>query len=102
YDYDEICFLTECNFRRIPEPRDDEDEYAAGAWFSVGENDIFPEEFRRFLIGRKEVRQMFLEIHGDIFDVTFWREMQDKQRRGEIVDVFPYRRKKRFLSRESE
>ncbi|MEL7021898.1 MAG: bifunctional isocitrate dehydrogenase kinase/phosphatase, partial [Bacteroidota bacterium] len=48
YDYDEIGFLTDYNFRVIPEARTEEEEMSATPWYSVGENDIFPEEFRRF------------------------------------------------------
>jgi len=99
YDYDEICFLTDCNFRVIPEPRTYEEEMSDTPWYSVGENDIFPEEFRRFLIGNRMVRNLFFKLHGDIFDVKFWKDMQEKQFRGEIVDVFPYRRKQRFRNR---
>ncbi len=96
YDYDEICFLTDCNFRRIPEPRDYYQEYASEAWYSVNENDIFPEEFRKFLIGHNHIRKMFDDLHGDIFDVKFWKEMQNRINAGEVVDVFPYRRRRRF------
>ncbi len=102
YDYDEIVFLTECNFRRIPEPRDYYEEYASEAWYAVGENDIFPEEFRKFLIGHNHIRKMFYELHGDIFDVKFWKEMQKRINNGEIVDIFPYRRRKRFINQNKE
>ncbi|MEH0157625.1 isocitrate dehydrogenase kinase/phosphatase-domain containing protein [Limibacter armeniacum] len=94
YDYDEICFLTDCNFRHLPIARNDEDEYAAE--FSVGPNDIFPEEFKRFLIGKPEVRNIFFELHSDLFTVKFWVGLQKQLRKGKVVDVFPYRRKKRF------
>jgi len=96
YDYDEICFLTQCCFRRIPEPASYEEELACEPYFSVGENDIFPEEFRQFLIGYEAIRALFFQLHDDIFDVKFWKQMQDRINRGEVVDVFPYRRKKRF------
>lgn len=96
YDYDEIVFLTDCNFRRIPEPRNFEDEMASEPWYSVGPNDIFPEEFTRFLIGRKDIRDMFFQLHGDMYDIDFWQETQEKLRRGEIVDVFPYHQRLRF------
>ncbi len=99
YDYDEICFLTDCNFRVIPEARTYEEEMSDTPWYSVAENDIFPEEFRRFLIGNRMVRNLFFKLHGDIFDVKFWKDMQEKQFRGEIVDVFPYRRQQRFQNR---
>ncbi len=99
YDYDEICFVTDCNFRIIPDARTEEEEMSATPWYSVGENDIFPEEFRRFLIGRREVRAMFDELHEDIFDVKLWKRMQALQHKGIVVDVFPYRRHQRFRSR---
>lgn len=96
YDYDEICFLTDCNFRRIPEPRDYYEEYASEAWYSVGPNDIFPEEFRKFLIGHRHIRQLFYRLHNDIFDTKFWKGMQKRLNAGEVADFFPYRRRKRF------
>ena len=96
YDYDEIVFLTDCVFRKIPEPRSYEDEWASEPWYSVGENDIFPEEFSKFLIGRSDVRKMFLEKHADLYDVKYWQDVQERLRNGEIVTVFPYRKRLRF------
>ncbi len=49
YDYDELSFLLDCNFRDMPQPTTHEQEMAAEPWFSVRENDIFPEEFPNFL-----------------------------------------------------
>jgi len=91
YDYDELCLLTECNFRHIPVARHEEDELSAEPWFSVGEHDIFPEEFRAFLALPGAAGRAFMETHGDLLTVDFWRGMQDLARRGEIVDIFPYR-----------
>ncbi|MCB0567915.1 MAG: bifunctional isocitrate dehydrogenase kinase/phosphatase [Phaeodactylibacter sp.] len=96
YDYDEIGFLTDYNFRRIPEPRDYYDELSSEPWYSVGSNDVFPEEFPRFLIGRQDIRELFYKLHGDLYDVTFWRKVQERLRAGEIFDVFPYRQRLRF------
>ncbi len=96
YDYDEIGFLTDYNFRRIPEPRDYYDELSSEPWYSVGPNDVFPEEFPRFLIGRQDIRELFYKLHGDLYEVTFWRGVQERLRRGEIFDVFPYRQRLRF------
>src|SRR6476646_7259756 len=92
YDYDELCLLSECRFRRIPPPTTYEDEFAAEPWFSVGENDVFPEEFHAFLVPPGEVREAFLEAHGDLLDVAFWHRVQQRLGAGEVVDVFPYRR----------
>jgi len=96
YDYDEIGFLTDYNFRKIPESRNYEDEMSADPWYSVGPNDVFPEEFPKFLIGRPEILKIFYDYHGDLFEVDWWQNVQKQLKKGEIVDVFPYRRRLRF------
>jgi isocitrate dehydrogenase kinase/phosphatase len=92
YDYDELCLLSECRFRRIPQPTSIEEEFAAEPWFFVGEQDVFPEEFRAFLVPPGSVRDAFLESHDDLLDVEFWQGVQRRLASGEVVDVFPYRR----------
>ena len=72
YDYDELCLLSECRFRRIPVPTSIEEEFAAEPWFHVGEHDVFPEEFQAFLAPPGAVREAFLAAHGDLLDVAFW------------------------------
>lgn len=96
YDYDEICFITDCNFRRIPEASRYEDELSSEPWYSVGVMDVFPEEFPRFLIGRSEIRDIFFRRHGNLYDVTYWTAVQERLRQGEIFDFYPYRRRLRF------
>src|SRR6267143_2409875 len=91
YDYDELCFLTDCNFRDMPQPTTPEQEMAAEPWFSVRENDIFPEEFPQFLRLPDPARASLLERHADLFRPEFWRGMQKKFRAGEIPEVFPYK-----------
>jgi isocitrate dehydrogenase kinase/phosphatase len=96
YDYDEIGFLTDYIFRVIPEPRDEIEEMSATPYYHVGPVDIFPEEFPRFLIGNPVWRDLFYKLHGDLYQVGFWRDMQDRLRRQEIVEVYPYRSNQRF------
>lgn len=96
YDYDEICYLEEMNFREIPEPRTPEEEMSADVWYSVGPYDVFPEEFRKFLFGRRNIKQLFTDLHGELFAAPYWRSLQEDIKAGEIKNVFPYRRKKRF------
>ena len=45
YDYDEICLLTECNFRTLPEPRTEDEVMAAEPWFSSGPTTSSPRSF---------------------------------------------------------
>lgn len=94
YDYDEICFLTEVNFRYIPEPRYPEDEMASEPWYSVGANDVFPEEFPRFLFADIQQRRLFARLHGELYDADYWKGLQDAIRQGKVIDVFPYRRQR--------
>lgn len=90
YDYDELCLLEQCQFRRLPPSRVPEDELEAEPWFSVGEDDVFPEEFRRFLGMGGELRATFERHHSDLFTVEFWKGLQERHRAGDLVDVFPY------------
>lgn len=93
YDYDEISYLTEVNFRRIPPARYPEDEMASEPWYSVGPNDVFPEEFPVFLFSDIKLRRMFSQMHGDLYTAEYWQGLQEAIRAGKVIDVFPYRRK---------
>ncbi len=95
YDYDEIGFLTDVNFRELPAGTD-EDMEGSEPSFYVGENDVFPEEFLTFMGLRGAAREGFLERHSDLLDVRFWLDTQRRERAGEIVDVFPYPREARL------
>jgi isocitrate dehydrogenase kinase/phosphatase len=96
YDYDEIEYITDCNFRRVPEPRNEEDEMSGEVWYSVGPKDVFPETFGPFLLGNDAVRQVFMAHHADLLDAGFWQSHQERIRSGYVHDVFPYEREKRF------
>ncbi len=96
YDYDEVAYLTDCNFRKVPEPRTPEDEMASEPWYSVAPNDVFPEEFGTFLLGNPKVRPYFLKYHADLLEPAYWRDKQQRIESGELVDVFPYPEQYRF------
>lgn len=100
YDYDELCLLSDCRFRRIPQATSLEDEFSAEPWFYVGEQDVFPEEFKAFLVPPGRLRDAFLEVHGDLLDTGFWQGVQRRLAAGEVVDVFPYRREARLQRNE--
>ncbi|MGC9561582.1 MAG: bifunctional isocitrate dehydrogenase kinase/phosphatase [Brachymonas sp.] len=97
YDYDEIEYLTDCHFRRVPPPRHEEDELSGEIWYSVGPKDVFPETFGPFLLGNPAVREVFMKHHADLLDPQFWQAHQERIRRGEVLDVFPYEQEKRFM-----
>jgi isocitrate dehydrogenase kinase/phosphatase len=96
YDYDEIANMTDCNFRQIPRPTSLEDEMSAEPYWSVGPNDVFPEQFERFLVAEPHLREIFLEYHRDLTRPEFWLDKQVRLRKGELEDVFPYPQEARF------
>ncbi|MBN3724939.1 bifunctional isocitrate dehydrogenase kinase/phosphatase [Burkholderia sp. Ac-20379] len=99
YDYDEIEYLTDCAVRRVPPPRHEEDEMSDEPWYSVGPRDIFPETYRPFLLGDPRVREAFLAQHPDFFETALWQDSQDRVKRGELPDFFPYDPSLRFCVR---
>jgi isocitrate dehydrogenase kinase/phosphatase len=96
YDYDELCYLTECNFREIPESPYPEMEMSAEPWYTPGPDDVFPEEFATFLLTDARIRKIFLTLHRDLLDPAWWRTRQAVIRSGHYDDVFPYPPNLRF------
>lgn len=99
YDYDEISYMTEVNFRDIPPARYPEDELSHEPWYSVSPEDVFPEEFRHYLCADPAIATLFDEMHAELFHADFWRGLQQRIRAGHIEDVFAYRRRQRFSQR---
>jgi isocitrate dehydrogenase kinase/phosphatase len=96
YDYDEIEYLTDCNFRRVPAPRHEEDEMSGEIWYPVGPRDVFPETFGPFLLGHPGVREIFMKHHADLLDAAYWQGHKERILAGHVHDVFPYDESKRF------
>jgi isocitrate dehydrogenase kinase/phosphatase len=97
YDYDEICKITDCTFRRFPVSDDPYDDLADTPTYGVGPNDIFPEELPRFLGLSRELRAVFDKHHADLFDIEFWRAVQDRLSSGEVIEILPYRRSRSLV-----
>jgi isocitrate dehydrogenase kinase/phosphatase len=90
YDYDELCAITDCHFRDLPQATNMEDEMRGEAWFYVAENDVFPETFIRFLSFTDSQREALLRMHGEILTAQFWRHVQERLKEGEVLEVLPY------------
>jgi len=102
YDYDEIEYLTDCNFRRVPPPRNDDDDMSGEVWRAVGPRDVFPETFGPFLLGNAKVREVFMKHHADLLDAAFWQGHKERIAGGHVHDVFPYDPQRRFVHRHAE
>jgi isocitrate dehydrogenase kinase/phosphatase len=96
YDYDEIEYITDCNFRKVPQARTEEDEMSGEIWYRVGPRDVFPETFGPFLLGKPAIREAFLKHHADLLDAGFWQAHKERIQAGHVYDVFPYDQEKRF------
>jgi isocitrate dehydrogenase kinase/phosphatase len=96
YDYDELTLLTDCNFRKMPASRGYDQEMSSEPWFFVDEHDVFPEEFRTFLGFPEELQHAFEAAHGDLFTPAFWKGIQERIRNGEVIDILPYRPRRRL------
>ncbi|MFT5111480.1 MAG: isocitrate dehydrogenase kinase/phosphatase [Parasphingorhabdus sp.] len=90
YDYDEVQLVTECRFMELPEDDDDFETMRPGAGRLVGPNDIFPEEFIRFLAMDRKLRKIFMHVHSDLMTADYWRDVKHRRLRGEIKQVIPY------------
>ena len=90
YDYDELCRITDCRFRDLPQAETLDDEMRAESWFFVGDNDVFPETFLNFLGFEGRLREVFLDKHGEILRAAWWRALQERLQGGDMVEVLPY------------
>ncbi|MGA2550868.1 MAG: bifunctional isocitrate dehydrogenase kinase/phosphatase [Burkholderiaceae bacterium] len=96
YDYDEIEYMTACNFRVVPLAQTPEQEMASEPWYSVQKNDVFPEEWKTFLLGDPVIREVLMELHPDLFEASFWQALKKRIEGGHIEDVYPYSDAVRF------
>ena len=90
YDYDELCAITDCHFRDLPQATNMEDEMRGEAWFYVADNDVFPETFIRFLSFTDSQKEALLRMHGEVLTAQFWRNVQERLKEGEVLEVLPY------------
>ena len=99
YDYDEIEYMTDCDFRRIPPPLAPEYELSGEAWYTGHKNEVYPEEFGTFLLTRADMRAAFMKYHADLLHPEFWQQTKARIQRGIVEDFFPYPQDTRFKVR---
>ena len=96
YDYDEVVPLTWCRFRDMPAARHHEEEISAEPWFAVNAEDVFPETFLNYLPFSEDQFEAFREHHAELLRGEFWRGVQERIRRGDLLEVMPYVRRPRL------
>ena len=96
YDYDEIEYLVDCNFRRIPPMPPGFDDMSGDVWYPVGPLDVFPEEFATFLLTDPKTRDAFMYHHPDLLEAEWWQARQQEIRTGGLAEVLSYANEDRF------
>jgi len=76
YDYDEICLVSDCVFRDLPQASCEEEETSAEPWFHCGPHDVFPEQWLPFLSIPPALSAVFTQHHADLLTAAWWREQQ--------------------------
>lgn len=92
YDYDEICPMSERVFRTLPKS----DDPFAIDMLSVSPQDVFPEQFEHFIVGKKHLKQILKRLHPELMQPEYWREVQKKAATGAVHHFSPYGEEKRF------
>jgi isocitrate dehydrogenase kinase/phosphatase len=96
YDYDEITYMNEVNFREKPKAVTEEQLYAAEPWYTVLPGDMFPEEIATFALANPSYLKAFKIHHNDLLTASYWQQCQKDVANGIYKDVFPYPEKYRF------
>ncbi|WP_353540149.1 bifunctional isocitrate dehydrogenase kinase/phosphatase [Colwellia sp. KU-HH00111] len=96
YDYDEITYMDEVNFRVKPVAVTEEQIYAAEPWYSVDPGDMFPEELATFALANPKYLKAFKIHHEDLLTAQYWQQCQANVAAGIYEDVYPYPDKFRF------
>ncbi len=87
YDYDEVCRVTQCEFLELPGNWEEEDVTQN---LVVYPNQIFPQEFPKFLLPSSK-RHLLTDHFHYLFQPHFWREVQARIKSSVIMDHAPYR-----------
>ena len=96
YDYDEITLMSTPIFKKIPKAKTYEQEMASEPWYYVGQNDVFPEEFKYFMLPNPYMKELFNKKYKKLLDADYWVSIQEKIKQNGVMDYYPYGSEKRM------
>jgi len=96
YDYDEITLMSTPIFKKIPEAKTYEQEMASEPWYYVGQNDVFPEEFKYFMLPNPYMKEVFNKKYKKLLNADYWVSIQEKIKQNGVIDYYPYGSEKRM------
>lgn len=100
FDYDDVLPIEQITFRVKPEPKNEFEETEPEENRIVAtQDDFFMDEIDRYSGIPPLLKGVFKSVHGDLYTMKFWDDLTGQLRNGEIFDVIPYDRNKRFHDR---
>lgn len=93
YDYDEICPLVERDFRDLPS----QDDPFAMDCLSVGPSDVFPEQFKHFIVTQPKHKKLLIEMHPEIFQASYWQSVKQSAKNNLSIVTLPYPKQLSFI-----
>jgi len=79
YDYDEICLVSDCVFRDLPQASCEEEETSGEPWFHYGPRDVFPEQWLPFLCIPPALCSVFTKHHAELLTASWWRALSQRE-----------------------
>ena len=97
FDYDDVIPLERASFLEKPRPLSEADEMAPEEERIVATAlDFFIDEMRSYSGVPQRLKGVFEMVHADLFTVDFWRQAKARLASGELVDITPYDRSRKF------
>jgi isocitrate dehydrogenase kinase/phosphatase len=103
YDYDDVIPLENARIAHKPDPMNESEETSPEEeWIVAQSTDFFLDEINTYVGIPSPLRGIFNAEHKDLFTLEFWDTMKDRVSAGEIIDIIPYDRTKRFRGSDRE
>ncbi len=97
YDYDEVQYLTDMNFRALPKAKSYDDYLTNEQSYSVAPQDVFPEQLCTFVTANPVYKQYLLSTHPELEDPEYWQQAQKNIKQGKVSHIYPYPAGQRFI-----
>lgn len=97
YDYDEVQYLTQMNFRALPKAKSYDDYLTNEQSYSVAPQDVFPEQLCTFVMPNPKYKAIFNEVHPELLSVDYWQQAQKNINKGVVSQIYPYPDTQRFI-----
>ncbi len=100
FDYDDVLPIERITFRVKPAPTSEFEETEPEENRIVAtQEDFFMDEIDRYSGVPSLLKGVFRSVHGDLYTLKFWDDLTARLRNGEVFDIIPYDRNKRFHDR---